>query len=524
MIPVTTAQMREIDRRAIEEFDIKGEVLMERAGSGVTSAVRRIAEVAGLLNPVILLIAGRGQNGGDAFVAARQLKEEDFHVEVWIAAHGNQISGDALLHLSRMKAAGIEPTEIPTLEDWQVMLDDPFYADIIVDGVLGTGLKGPPRGPAAGAVQYIREKSPDSLVVAIDIPSGLDGDTGVAEGDAVIADMTVTVGLPKTGLLAQCAIDYVGTLDVVDIGIPPEFCDELTSVEGVQFLHLTDLKRLIKRRRRNTHKGDYGHVLVVGGSVRHGGAALLCARAALRAGAGLVTALVPARFHAAIIANTPEIMVWPGIETADGALSAANLAWLLEVLPAISAVVVGPGLTVCDDTRALVEGLLAQVKVPVVLDADALTLFAGQADRLRRFKDTALVLTPHPGELGRLTGQTAAAIQHDRLQAVREAVVVTGATVALKGAGTLVAGPDFPVQVNLCGNPGMATAGSGDVLAGVIGGLLAQHFSPYDAARTGVYIHGRAGDYGAWRRCQSSLMAGDIVEEIPYALRDLALR
>ncbi|MGA1531229.1 MAG: NAD(P)H-hydrate epimerase, partial [Kiritimatiellia bacterium] len=322
---VSTAQMREMDRRAMEDFNIKGEALMERAGSGVAMITRRVAEIAGFMHPVIHLIAGRGQNGGDVFVAARHLKEQGFAVEVWIAAHKNQIAGDALIHFSRMKAAGIEAYEIPTLEDWQQVSAEPFYAEIIVDGVLGTGLRGPARGPLAGAIQYIRERSQESLVVSIDLPSGLHGDTGLAEGPAVTADVTATIGLPKAGLLNQSAIDFVGSLDVVDIGLPAELIEEATPPEDLAFIHLMDLRPLFKRRRRSSHKGDYGHLLVVGGSRRFTGAVSLTARAALRSGAGLVTVLAPQSLRQAIACDTPELMVMPGLETEEGALARENL-------------------------------------------------------------------------------------------------------------------------------------------------------------------------------------------------------
>ncbi len=523
MMIVTTEQMRELDRRTIEEFGIKGEVLMERAGQGVAMLVRRMAEIAGFMNPVIHLIAGRGQNGGDAFVAARFLKEAGYQVEVWLAARLNQINGDALIHYGRMKQAGIEAYEIPAVEDWQAIIRDSFYAEIIVDGVLGTGLTGPARGPAAAAIQYIRARASDSLVVSIDIPSGLNGDTGLAEGDAVAADLTATIGLPKIGLLAPSAVDHVGTLDVVDIGMPAEVLEDVTPPRDLEFLHLVDLKPLFKRRRRDSHKGDFGHVLVIGGSRLHTGAAALAARAALRCGAGLVTAMVPESLQAAMACDTPELMVWPGATSADGALSKSNTSWLTDNLSRFNAVVIGPGLTQGEDARALVEWLLEHATQPLLLDADAINVCAGKPDRLKKVK-VPLVLTPHPGELARLIGNTAAEVQHDRYAAIESAVEVTGATVVLKGAGTLIASPGKPLQVNLNGNPGMATAGSGDVLAGILGGLIAQKFSPYDAARAAVFAHGRAGDYGAWRRCQAGLLSGDIIEELPYALRDLALR
>lgn len=523
MMIVTTEQMRELDRRAIDEFEIKGEVLMERAGQGVAMVVRRMAEIAGFVNPMIHLVAGRGQNGGDAFVAARHLKESGYQVEVWLAARINQIGGDALIHFGRMKQAGIEAYELPAVEDWQALMNDSFYAEIIVDGVLGTGLAGPARGPAAAAIQYIRARASDSLVVSIDIPSGLNGDTGLAEGDAVAADLTATIGLPKLGLLAPSAVDYVGTLDVIDIGIPVECLEDVSPPRDLEFLHLVDLKPLFKRRRRDAHKGDFGHVLVVAGSRLHTGAAALASRAALRSGAGLVTAMAPRSLQGAMVSDTPELMVWPAEESADGAMAVSNTGWLAGNLERFNAIVIGPGLGRSPDAQALVAWLLDHATCPLVLDADAINVCAGQAGRLRTTK-APLVLTPHPGELARLLGTTAAEVQHDRHAAIESAIEAAGATVVLKGAGTLVASPGKPVQVNLNGNPGMATAGSGDVLAGILGGLLAQRFSPYDAARAAAYVHGRAGDYGAWRRCQAGLLAGDIIEELPYALRDLALR
>lgn len=520
---VTTEQMRELDRRTIEDCGIKGDVLMERAGNGVAALVRRMAEIAGFVNPMIHLIAGRGQNGGDVFVTARLLKEVGYQVEVWLAGYINQISGDALIHYSKLKQAGVDTYEIPTMEDWEALSENAFYTEIIVDGVLGTGITGPARGPAAGAIQYIRKRALDSLVVSIDIPSGVNGDTGTAEGDSVVADLTATIGLPKVGLVSQNAVDNVGTLDIVDIGIPDELIKEVTPADNVDLLHLSSLKQLFTRRSRNSHKGNYGHVLVVGGSRLHTGAVSLCARAAMRSGAGLVTAVVPSSLQTAVACDTPELMVWPGIETEGGELSEENIKWFEENVSRFNAIVVGPGMTRLGSTKKIVSWLLDHVEVPIVLDADAISVWADDPGRLKQSK-APTVFTPHPGELARLLGTDAASIQSDRRAAAEQAVGLIGGVVVLKGAGTLVAEKGKPVQVNMNGNPGMATGGSGDVLSGIIGGFLAQHFTPFDAARCGVFVHGRAGDYGAWRRCQAGLLAGDITEELPYALRDLSLR
>ena len=247
---VTTAQMRELDRRTIEEFGTKGDVLMDRAGQGVADVARRVAETAGFVNPWIHLVAGRGNNGGDAFAAARHLKDTGFAVEVWLAGSANEVQGDALLHLSRMKKAGITLRELPTKEDWDEAAKEKGWADIVVDGVLGTGGQGPARGPAVGAIQYINAQSGEALVVAVDIPSGLDGDTGAAGGAVVRADVTVAIGLPKRGLLEPAALDYVGCLEVVDIGIPADFIGQMDLEPDRELIHWSDLKPLFPPRAR----------------------------------------------------------------------------------------------------------------------------------------------------------------------------------------------------------------------------------------------------------------------------------
>ena len=279
----TAAQMRDLERRTIEEAQIKGEELMERAGFGVADIVRRLAEVSGFFNATVHLIAGRGNNGGDAFCVARHLKEAGFTVEVWMAGRLNQATGDAFTHYQKMKQAGIKAYDLPAMEDWEDAIRQPFFSDIIVDGVLGTGLTGPARGPAAGAIRYINAQSQESLVVSIDVPSGLNADTGRADGDAVHADITATVGLPKLGLLSPDAAEHVGALDVVDIGLPADFLADLDFETEDELIHATDLKSLFRRRPRTSHKGDFGHLLVLAGAVGKTGAATLCSEAALRA-------------------------------------------------------------------------------------------------------------------------------------------------------------------------------------------------------------------------------------------------
>ncbi|MFH0908969.1 MAG: NAD(P)H-hydrate dehydratase [bacterium] len=520
---VTTSHMRELDRRMIEEFETKGETLMARAGESVAHVVHRIADFAGFVNPCIHLIAGRGNNGGDAFVAAKQLKDMGLFVEVWIAGSLNQVTGDAMLHLSRMKAAKVPLREMPTIEDWQDAIAHPFLAEIIVDGVLGTGITGPARGPAAGAIQYIKSQADDALCVAIDVPSGLNADTGLAEGEAVLADVTVTMGLPKIGLVDPTAVEHVGSIEVADIGLPPELVDEVSGDPDRELIHTNDLKHFFPRRRRASHKGSYGHVLLIGGARGYAGSIALSARAALRSGVGLVSVLAPEGIRNIVAGAALEAMVWGGAETESGSLAAR--AWT-DVLPRIGefkAVLVGPGLTRHAESLALVKAILAGCPVPLVLDADAISVLEDQAGAIAKAK-SPVIITPHPGELGRLLGLDAKKVQADRCGHALLAVKKSKGVVVLKGAGTVVACEGKPAQINMTGNPGMATGGAGDVLAGLMAGLLAQGMTPFDAARTAVYVHGKAGDNAAWRKSQVSMNAGDIIDELSYAFREFALR
>ena len=519
---VTTQTMREMERRTIEEFQIKGGQLMDRAGYCVAYAVRRLAEVSGFASAYVHLVAGRGNNGGDAFVAARYLKDMGYAVEVWLACSANQISGDAALHFSKLKPAKIRVEELPTQEDWQDAMTAPFVAEIIVDGVLGTGLRGPARGPAAGAIRYIRSQANESLVVSIDMPSGLNADTGEAEGDTVMADLTVTMGLPKVGLIEPGAIDYVGAVEVADIGLPRNLIAEADADER-EMVFASDLKQLFPRRKRNAHKGNFGHVLVVAGARGYAGAAALSSQAALRSGVGLVTAVVPTGIQPVVAVAALEAMVCGAPESAEGALSLDAWPVIQSYLGHVQAVLIGPGLTRAPQVGELVRRLVQEAPVPLVIDADALFVLGADLACLSAAR-AGVVITPHPGEMAGLLGLDTEAVQADRRAAATRAAEASKAVVVLKGAGTVVLEKGRPIQINLTGNPGMATGGAGDALAGLLAGLLAQGFAPYDAARAAVYVHGRAGDLAAWRHCQISLTAGDVVNELPFAFRDLTLR
>lgn len=523
MKTVTAEQMRELDKRTMEEFGVPGDVLMERAGQGVADAIRRHSELAGFPMPLVHLIAGRGNNGGDAYVAARTLKSMGLEVDVWVACAADELQGDALKHFSLMKSEGVRWEELDTRDAWEKALAHPIPSEVIVDGVLGTGTHGPARGPAAGAIEYIKSRSDTALIVSIDIPSGLDADTGEPLGDTVSADLTVTIGLPKHGMLEPKALEYVGSLDVVDIGIPAEAVEETPGHESRELIHPIDLRGILPRRARHAHKGSFGRVLLIGGAPGYAGAIAMSAQAAVRSGAGLVTAIVPAGIVPIVASASLETMVVGEEENRHGSLSANMVKHWLSRHDEFDAILIGPGMTRSSDTLTIVREYLRQSQTPIVLDADALAVLENQPDWLAK-AEGPVVVTPHPGELALLFVQDVNQVQDNRLGMAIAAAKYTGATIALKGAGTVVASPDRMAGVNLTGNPGMATGGSGDVLSGLIAGLLAQGLAPHDATQLGVYLHGRAGDILALRKSQATLIPTDLIQELAYAFRDVALR
>lgn len=527
MKTVSTEQMRELDRKTITGFQVPGETLMDRAGLGVARVVIGLCDRYGWDCASILLIAGRGNNGGDVFAAARYLKEQQHDVAVWLAGSISEVRGDARAHLSKLKTAKIALEEFPTKEDWNQLTDNllheagSFGVAIVVDGVLGIGIHGAAHGPAAGAIRYVNTLSRQCLVVSVDVPSGLDSDTGQAEGDAVMADLTVTMGLPKRGLVEPCAVNKVGRLQVVDIGIPLSLIEKLDS--DIELITANEVRALIPRRPRQAHKGVFGHLLIFGGAAGYSGAVTMAARAAMRSGAGLVSVVVPRGIAPVVAGAVPEAMVHAAPETETGSLSAACWDAWRDSLKSFSAVLAGPGLTRHPDTKILVDRIVQDCSAPLALDADALNVFEGRLNDLARRK-VSLVITPHPGEMGRLLGRSAADVQASRLAATREAASRSRAVVVLKGAGTLVAEEGQPLQVNMTGNPGMATGGTGDVLAGLLAGLLAQGMQPFDAARASVFLHGRAGDDAATEKTEYCLTAGDIIKSLPYAFQQMVPR
>jgi NAD(P)H-hydrate epimerase len=495
MKTVSASEMRELDRRTIEEFGTHGDVLMERAGQGVAEIVLDVLELRRA--NTVLLVAGTGNNGGDVFAAASFLAEAQMHVTVWICGSRNRIKGDAEYHLKKMIRRGITPIEVESDADLKLQ----YAPAVIVDGLLGTGSTGAPRGFMAELIRFMNTEASRSFMLSIDIPSGVDADSGGAEGEAIIADLTATMGLPKTGLIAQQALPYTGSVELIDIGIPAEYIEQTRGCLDAEMIDRSDL--FIPRRRRESHKGNYGHVLFIGGSKGFSGAIAMAARAALRAGAGLVSVLTPEEI-APLIAQAagPEVMVHPVPDIGNLALDFSK-DW-----KKVTSVCAGPGL---GRHPELIEKLLSTCELPLTLDADALCVSPEKIAAAQ----CPVVLTPHPGEFEGLFGNEVI----DRHAQARAAVEQIGKTVVLKGAGTIVAHPNQKLAVNLNGNPGMATGGSGDVLAGIISALTAQQMPMFEAAKTGVYLHGLAGDIAADRKGQESLIATDIIDALPDAFR-----
>jgi ADP-dependent NAD(P)H-hydrate dehydratase / NAD(P)H-hydrate epimerase len=521
MLPVlTAAQMREADRRAIEG-GVAGAVLMENAGAAVAHAVRR--QFPGAAR--IAVLCGKGNNGGDGFVVARHLRDLGA-TAVLLGARGD-VKGDARHHLEALEAAGGRLLEVADEAAWDAGRASVLEAMLVVDALLGTGLQDRPRGLTARViadlVRWRRETG--RPVVAVDVPSGLSSDSGETAWETVEANLTVTFAAPKYSHVLPAACDRVGRLEVADIGITAETV--LAAGPTLWLLEEADAQRAWPPRRPDAHKGTFGHVLVVAGSLGKTGAAILASSAAMRAGAGLATVATPAPVLPLVAMGRPEVMTEPLPVGPSSGMQVGFVDRALELAGERQATVLGPGLGQEPGVRAFVRAFVSRRPArPLIIDADGLNALA-PAKRERHTLEAlkhpaATVLTPHPGEAARLLDWSTADVQARRLEAARELAGRTGAVVVLKGQRTLVARPDGVVAVNPTGNPGMATAGSGDVLSGMVGALLARGLEAWPAACAAVFAHGRAGDLAAERLGQESMLAGDILEALPEVLMTLA--
>ncbi|MCC7176098.1 MAG: NAD(P)H-hydrate dehydratase [Bryobacterales bacterium] len=507
---LTAAQMREVDRRT-GELGIPGLVLMENAGHRVVEFL--VSRFPSLAAERIVILCGKGNNGGDGLVVARQLhtRIRPRALDVVLACDPAELRGDAAANYRMFEACGgcVESRITPAMRE----------AAIVIDALLGTGLKGPATGPMLDLIREINGGFPQAKVVAVDIPSGILSDTGALPGDSVLADYTVTFTAPKLGQVLPPACDRVGELHVCPIGSPAWLFEDDESV-WLSVVEPAMFRALLAPRPRGSHKGDFGHVLVVGGSRGKTGAAAMAGMSALRAGAGLVTVASAQCAVPVIAAHAPELMTEPLAETAGGGIALQAAEELRSLVKGKDVVALGPGLGADPETAALVRRMAAETPQYLVIDADGLNALAGA-----EFKGSNLILTPHPGEMARLAGIRPAEVQADRLAVARDFAVARGLALVLKGQRTLIAFPDGRVWVNPTGSPAMATGGSGDVLTGLIAGFLAQAPQEAEAAiAAGVYLHGLAGELGAKALGEQALVATDLLEFLPEAVDECAGR
>lgn len=521
MRAVTALEMNKIDSAAINEFGIPGVVLMENAGLRVVDVAARVME--GACGKRVVVLAGKGNNGGDGFVAARHLYNMGARVKVFLFSDPSSITGDARINLDIWQKLGGEIYAV-VKEKSGSKIDDTLrntllQADLVVDAIFGTGFKGAARGVVAEVIKFVNECG--QPVVAVDIPSGLEADTGKVAGPCVKAVHTVTFGLPKIGLLVEPGATYAGQLTVADISIPRAAVDSVAkSFDRHKYLLTKDLvSGWFAPRPREAHKGDFGRVFVLAGSPGMTGAAYLSAHGTLLGGAGLVTLGIPRSLNLVLETKLTEVMTLPLPETERGTISMDAVDILLDSLKRSDVLVMGPGLSMDAETCELVRQLLLQVTVPCVVDADAINALAGHLDVLQKAKGQ-VVITPHPGEMGRLLKISAGEVQANRVDCVCRAAEEWNSTVLLKGARTLIATRDL-LYINPTGNPGMATGGSGDVLSGLIAAFVAQGLAVPQAAAAGAYIHGAAGDMAADQKGYTALIAGDILRYLPEVLRKI---
>jgi len=505
---VKASEIQDMDRLTIREIGIPGVVLMENAARGATRVF--LDHFDPPENSHVVLLCGRGNNGGDGYVMARYLHQEGLKVSVIVLSEFEKISGDALLNLEVIRRMDLEIWEVPGSDEWTKTREVITACDFIIDGILGTGLNSPVRGFYGKIIDEINALS--KPVMAIDIPSGLNADTGQIMGKAVKADLTVTFGFPKLGQLIFPGADLVGRLTRIHIGIPDAVVKRVPGkynmTEPDDFINLFGIEK------GNIHKGNRGHLLILAGSTGKTGAATLTALGALRAGAGLVTVGLPESLNAIMESKLTEAMTVPLPETSEGSISLEAEGDINGLMAGKTAVALGPGLSTNDETITLVRHVVGRCRLPMVIDADGLNALSGAPDVLTDCGDSA-ILTPHPGEMGRLTELKSAEIQADRVGTAIRFVEEYGCFLVLKGARTLIAGPDGEIHVNPTGNPALSSGGTGDVLTGLIGGFLARGWPMQKAAVGGVYMHGMAADLLAEDMGQSGILAGELLSVLP---------
>jgi hydroxyethylthiazole kinase-like uncharacterized protein yjeF len=531
MKALTASEMREVDRLTTERHGISGAQLMENAGTVVAEVVRQQISLR-FQSPArrVFVLCGKGNNGGDGLVAARHLRQEVRQTVVLLFGSPADLRNDPASYFQRWRGAGGETLPIQNDAEWAAAFSRIAGADVVVDALLGTGLRGPATGLIAKAISEINSLSRNArapipaLIVAVDIPSGLPSDGQQAEGPVLYAHTTVTFTAPKIGQLLSADAQCCGNLIVRAIGSPAKLVDELGK-ETIRWSGPDEFAELPLIRGADSHKGLYGHVLVVAGSAGKSGAAVLAGVGALKAGAGLVTIATPDSVQGIVAAHQSEYMTEPLPTLSDGSIAIEDLndAAFARIIAGKTVLAIGPGLGQDSGTQKFIRALVRSISLPTILDADGLNAFAGAGDALCKRNSRFLAVTPHPGEMARLLGISNAEVQKDRVRIATDAAARWNAHVLLKGFDTILAGPDGRIFVNTTGNPGLAKGGSGDVLTGILGALTGQ-FGTQDWLRIlalGAWLHGRAADTLTEDADPSGMVAGEVARALPYARSEL---
>ncbi len=507
-IVVTAAEMVEIDRNAIDKIGIPGMVLMETAGRKVVELIQQKYQVT---NKIITVVCGKGNNGGDGFVIARDLHNLGAHVHVYLAGDPEAVKGDAKTNLIALKKLQVE-IKSASHKDFSASLAE---ADLIVDALLGTGVIGQLKPEIANLVEKMNLTG--TPIIAVDLPTGMETDTGAIHGACVQAAHTITMGHLKRGLLFSPGREFARNVHVADIGFP-KINSQYDDINCFR-INREFIKNIFPQRARDAFKNRVGQVFLLAGSPGMTGAACLASEAVLRVGAGLAILGIPKSLNPILEAKLTEVMTLPLLETETGSVSFEAKNQISERLEWAHVLALGPGLTAHPDVRDLVKWLLWTYERTIILDADALNCLQNDSDVVKKSK-AELILTPHVGELSRLMKMKTSDITKNPIEVTKQAAKDLNAVIVLKGAPTVIASPDGGVFINSTGNPGMATAGMGDVLTGMISGLSAQSLSPIESAIAGVYLHGFAGDTAAQELGQSALLAGDILKSLPGVLKE----
>jgi len=510
-------QMREADRRTIEEIGIPSIVLMENAGRQVVAAIE--AMHADLLEDSVAVLCGHGNNGGDGFVVARTLAQRGVDVSVFLVGRVADVRGDARANLDILGRLGFTVVEIADSSAWELHVSEIRDCALIIDAMFGTGLNAPLSGLLETVVADVNGSG--IPVVAIDLPSGLSADTPEPIGPFVEAGMTVTLGAPKLCLVLPPGESRAGDIVIADIGIPSDVFEQLDAPR-IELLTRGAMRALVSPRAPDSHKGDYGRVTIVAGSRGKTGAAHLAAIGALRSGAGLVTVAVPDDSQQTLAAMAPEYMTEVLAQTMGDGISVAMVDRVLDLARDVLAI--GPGLGQAADTQAFIRELVDRATMPLVVDADGLNAFVGDPDKLSGRDERDVIITPHPGEMARLVGMSTDEVQANRLDVARNFAIAHHVYVVLKGHRTLIATPDEKVFINPTGNPGMATGGTGDVLTGMIAAWLAQLLDAEAACKLAVYLHGLAGDLTEAELGEVAMTSGDLAAHLGTAVLELTQR